>query len=111
MNDYERFRRFPHFGSIPHYSIAGGDRNAPLTISHANRADLRGCPVAPRSTSGRDLEAEPGGGQPRRRIAVAVGSTFLITLCESLMTSHLKTLLISLFRDRFPLSAMIMSNL
>ena len=76
MNDYERFRRFPHLGSIPHYSIAG-DRNAPLTISHATRADLRGCPAIPRSrsTSGRDLEAEPGGGQPRRRIAVAVGLT------------------------------------
>ena len=73
MNDYERFRRFPHFGSIPHYSMAGGDRNAPLTISHATRAD--GCPVTPRSTSGRGLKAKPGGGQHRRRTAVAVGST------------------------------------
>ena len=76
MNDYERFRRFPHSGSTPHCLIPKGDRNALLTISHATRADLRECPVAPQSTSGRDLEAKAGGGQRRRRIAVAVGFTF-----------------------------------
>ena len=75
MNDYEHFRRFPHFGSIPHYPIAGGDHYTSLTISHVTQVDLQGCPVVPQSTSGRDLKAKPGGGQRRQRIAVAVSST------------------------------------
>ncbi|OCK85877.1 hypothetical protein K432DRAFT_413028 [Lepidopterella palustris CBS 459.81] len=72
MNDYDRMPHLSHIGTIPHYPISG-DRNAPLSVSHANRPDFRGCPVSARSrsTNGREFDTEPGGGQPRRRIAVA----------------------------------------
>ncbi|KAF2494177.1 hypothetical protein BU16DRAFT_66826 [Lophium mytilinum] len=72
MNDYEPVRRYPDF-AMQRYGLSSGDRNAPSFLSNSTRPDFRGYPVTSRhrGSSVRDLEGEQGGGQPRRRIAVA----------------------------------------
>ncbi|KAF2090980.1 hypothetical protein K490DRAFT_62310 [Saccharata proteae CBS 121410] len=78
MTELERYRRFSHLGPPSHYApVTFSERSFPSQVSHAVRSGMRTCPVSRQSRHSDpapEPETEAGNGQPRRRIAVAVGS-------------------------------------